>query len=245
MSVLLTVLLVALIALFGLKAWNTYAEHNSIGQAPLEPHTMTIDGDGKVTGKPTLAQIDIGVYSEGTDVPSVQNDNSQKVNAMTAAMQDLGIAEADLQTSNYNISPKYDYKNGQQNVVGYSVSQNVSVKVRDLTKVGAALAKAGQLGANQVNGVSFTIDDPSQLQQQAREKALADARKKADELAGALGVQIIRVTTFSETSANPQPIPYAFRSDTGLGASAAPIAPAIQTGSLDVTSHVSVTFEIR
>jgi hypothetical protein len=196
-----------------------------------------------VTGKPTLAQVDIGLYSEGRDVPQVQADNSAKVNAIMDSMKGLGIAEADLQTSNYSIYPKFDYTNGQQTVNGYVVSQSVHVKVRDLAKVGTVLAKVGQLGANQVNGVSFTIDDPTELKQQARALALENAKKKAQELATALGVDVVRVVTFSESSPMPGPIPYNYRA-LDAGVAAAP-TPEIQAGSLDVTSNVSVTFEIR
>lgn len=240
---LLGLLLLVLIAFVGVKTWNAYASHAEIGHEPRGRDTITIDGEGKVTGKPTLAQIDIGLYSEGRDVPQVQKDNTQKVNAIVDAMKELGIADADLQTSNYSIYPKFDYNNNVQTVNGYVVSQSLHVKVRDLTNVGTALAKVGSLGANQVNGVTFTIDDPKELKQQARMKALEDAKKKAQELADALGVNVVRVVTFSESSGSPGPMPFNYRAmDSGVAA--AP-APDIQSGSLDVMSNVSVTFEIR
>ncbi len=243
-TALLALLCLALILFVGFKAWNTRSEHDQIGHAPRSRDTITIDGEGKVTGKPTLAQVDLGMFMEGKDVPQLQNDNSQKVNAIIAAMKGLGIAEADLQTSNYTISPKFEYKDGAQNVIGYTISQNLSLKVRDLSKLSAVLAKAGQLGTNQVNGVTFTIDDPTELKQEARKKALQDARSKAQELADALGVTVEHVVTFSESS-NPltQPLPYMYKAE-GMGG-AASVAPDIQPGSLDVVSHVSVTFEIR
>ncbi|MDO8617939.1 MAG: SIMPL domain-containing protein [Candidatus Uhrbacteria bacterium] len=244
-TALLALLCIAFIFLVGFKAWNAFGEHDQIGHAPRSRDTITMDGEGKVTGKPTLAQIDLGMFMEGKDVPELQNQNSQKVNAIIAAMKGLGIAEADLQTSNYTISPKFEYKDGSQNVVGYMISQNLNLKVRDLSKLSAVLAKAGQLGTNQVNGVSFTIDDPTELKQEARKKALQDARNKAQELADALGVKVERVVTFAESS-NPmiQPFPYMYKAEaTGLGGGGT--APDIQPGSLDVISRVSVTFEIR
>lgn len=244
----MTMLVAALLlsATFLMAGWarNLSIERKYIGAIPGQRDTITIDGEGKVTSKPTLGQINVGLYSEGQEVPAVQDENSRKVNAMVAAMKDLGVAEADLQTSNYNISPKYDYKDGTQRVVGYTVSQNIEVKVRDLSKVGTVLSRIGQLGANQVNGVTFTIDDPSSLKQEARRKALEDARTKADELAKALGVDIARVVTFSESGVTP-PSPMPFYRSEGAVATAAPMAPDIQAGSLDVVSHVSVTYEIR
>ena len=242
-AVLLIVLLAAVVVLLGVKTWNDLSAHSQIGRAPLSRDTITIDGEGKIAGKPTLAVVDVGLYAEGQDVPTVQQSNSAKVNAIIAAMKGLGIADVDLQTSNYNISPKFDYKNGTQNVVGYTVSQSLSVKVRDLAKVSAVLAKAGQLGANQINGVTFTIDDPSELKQEARKKALDDAYAKAKELSDAMHVQVAKVVTFSEATSPSVPQPYLMRSDVATGGGN--VSPDIQAGSLDVVSHVSVTFEIR
>ena len=119
------------------------------------------------------------------------------------------------------------------------------MKLRDLTKVGDVLDKVGQLGGNQVTGPDFTIDDPSSLNQEARLKALEDARKKADALSSVLGVHVGRVVTFTESvNTPPIPMPMMYRAmDATVAGEAAP-APKIQTGSLDVTSHVSVTFEV-
>jgi len=243
-SFFLTLLIVALGLFIGLKAWNAYAEHEGIGRMPRTRDVITIDGEGKVSGKPTLANVDVGVYSEGKDVPSVQNDNTNKVNAILKAVKALGIADADIQTSNYSINPRFDYNNGKQTLVGYTVSQSVRIKVRDLTKVGDVLARAGESGANQVNGVTFSIDDPSAMKADARKKALDDARAKANTLADALGVHIVRVVTFAESSSAPQP-PMPVYAKMDAYATGGVSSPEIQAGSLDVTSNVSVTYEIQ
>jgi len=240
MLIAVTALLVVFLAA---QSYKTLLESHQVGFAPRTPDTFTISGEGKVTGQPTLAQVSLGLYSEGLDVPKVQDANAAKVNGIIDAMKQMGIAADDLQTSNYSIQPKYQYTDGNQNIVGYSVSQSLNVKVRDLTKVGAVISKAGELGANQVNGVTFTIDDPTDLQAQARTKAIADARKKAEDLAKTLGVSIVRITTFSENSNTPQPP--MFYGNVAAAPSAKAITPDIQPGSLDVTSDVSVTFEIR
>ncbi|MFO0764565.1 MAG: SIMPL domain-containing protein [Patescibacteria group bacterium] len=235
------VVLVVLAVFLSLASVKTYREAKEVGHLARDRDTITIAGTGKVASKPDLAVVNLGLYSEGKEVPVIQDENSRKVNAVIAALKQLGIAEEDMQTSNYNISPKYDYKDGVQNVIGYSVSQNLNVKVRDLTKVGTVLSQAGTVGANQVNGVNFSIDDPSDLKIQARAKAIEDARKKADELAKAMGVSITRVVTFSENSSNvPTPPVYTFRAE-----DVAAQAPDIKPGSLDVEADISVTFEIR
>jgi uncharacterized protein YggE len=157
----------------------------------------------------------------------------------------MGIAEADMQTSNYSISPRYEYVDGRQNIIGYSVSQNLSIKVRNLSQVGAVVSRAGELGSNQVNGVNFTIDEPSMIQQAARKEAIEDAEKKAMDLANALGVRLVRVVGFSEsTPGSPVPMPI-YRGEFDLAQSAAPVAPEIQPGELDVRATVTVTYEIR
>jgi hypothetical protein len=232
--------LVFFLAVLSIKA---LAEYRQVGLEPRGRETFTIEGEGKVSAQPTLAEVDLGLYSEGQDVATVQQANATKINAIIAALKQMGIAEADMQTSNYSISPKFEYTDGVQNVVGYIVSQNLKVKVRNLSNVGAVLSRAGELGANQVNGVTFTIDEPAEVQQQARTEAIADAKKKAEELASAMGVRIVKIVTFSESTGGTQPPPIFGR---GLDSAVAQEAvPNIQSGALDVESRVSVTFEIQ
>ncbi|MCK9360629.1 SIMPL domain-containing protein [Patescibacteria group bacterium] len=235
---------IVLVVFLGVQAWKGVLEARQVGYEPRGRDTFTVSGEGKVSAKPTLAEVDLGLYSEGRDVQTVQNTNTTKVNAIVAALKQMGIADDDIQTSNYNIAPKFDYSDGVSNVIGYTVSQNLNVKVRDLEKVGAVLSKAGELGANQVNGVRFTIDDPTMVQQQARTEAIADAKAKAQELADAMGVKIVKIVTFSESSGGTQPPMFAYRGLEDAANQAAPV-PDIQTGSLDVQANVSVTFEIR
>lgn len=241
-GMLVLVLLLCASGWFLARTRNLLAEHDEIGRPTSIRDTISIDGEGKAVGKPTLARVDLGLYTEGTDVPSIQSENTRKMNTITEAMKTLGVSVDDMQTNNYVITTRYDYsQNGKQRVIGYAVSQNMNLKVRDLSKVGSVLAQAGELGANQVNGVQFTIDDPSQLEQEARRKALENARAKAKELADAMGVRLVRVVTFSEAAASPMPMVMNYRKD----ADSAAQPPEIQPGSLDVSSRISVTFEIK
>ncbi len=242
-TICLAVTLGFLTLFLGVKIWNDLATHQLIGKAPTARDVITIDGQGKVSGKPTLGQVDVGLYTEGTDVPVTQAENTRKVNEITRAMKELGVADADIATNNYTIYPRYEYHEGKQKVMGYSVSQNLHLTIRDLAKVGQALALATHSGANQINGVTFTIDDPTSLKQEARKKALADARAKAVELADALDVDLSHVVTFTESSDVPATMPYAYRSEAS-SPTATPV-PDIQPGSLDIFARVSVTFEIR
>lgn len=244
------VMIVAIVVLLGLFAFlvaktrNEIAVHRTIGRPADVRDMFTIEGEGKVSGTPTLAELSFGLLSEGSDVAKIQQENTTKVNAMIAAVKELGVAKADIQTSQYTINPKYDYKDGTSKIIGYQVSQSLNLKLRDLSKIGDVLTKVGQMGGNQVNGPTFTIDDPSLLKQEARMKALEDARKKAEALSSVLGVKIGRVVTFTESSNNPGPMPVMYREMAAMDA-AVPVAnPTIQAGSLDVMSNVSVTFEV-
>lgn len=239
------------LALLSLSVWmlastrNTLAQYHIIGKPDNVRDSITIDGEGKVNAKPDIAQVVMGLTSEGTDLGQIQIQNTQKVNALIAALKAAGVADKDLQTQQYSISPKYDYTGGTQRIVGYQVSQQLVVKIRDLSKVGSLLTQAAQLGANQVNGLVFTFDDPSALQQEARRKAIADARQKADDLAKSLGVSVVKVISFSEAGGgNPVPRPMF---DYAVANEAKAVAPPadIQVGSSDLDSRISVTFEIR
>ncbi len=243
LRVSLVTLVIVLTLFVALKAWNAASEHRYIGSAPVRD-TISLDGNGKVTSQPTLAQESFGVDTQGADVAQVQAQNTEKINAVIAAVKGLGVADQDIQTSQYTLSSTYDYTNGKQRLTGYDLSQELTVKVRDLTKTGTVLAKVTDLGVNRVDGVSFSVDDPTLLQEQAREKAIQDAQHKADELTRVMGVHLGRIVGFTEDNGlMPRPLPM-------MDMAAAPgvagsVAPAIQSGSLDTTSHVSVTFEIK
>jgi uncharacterized protein YggE len=236
------------LALLGLflvaKTINTFAERDYIGKAVRDRDLITIGGMGKVTAKPDLAKVDLGIFSEGATVSVVQGDSTTKMNAIIDALKKMGIKDADIQTSNYSLQPKIDWTDGKQRIIGYTLSQTVNVKVRDLGKVGDVIEAGTSLGANQVYGVQFTIDDPRSLQDEARLKAIAEAKKKAEALADAVGLHIVKVVSFSEAGGfePPYPMPYA----AGIGGDAAlKAAPQIEAGSLDVSMNVSVTFEVR
>lgn len=245
LQILAGILLAVLAVFVGLKSWNAYAEHFRIGVAVRDRDVISVAGEGKVTTTPDIVRVSLGVQTDAPTVRAAQTENTTKMNAITAMLNNAGIAEVDVKTENYSIYPKVNWESGRQNIIGYTVSQNVSVKIRDLDKVGDILARAGELGANQVGGVNFTIDDPSGLQDQAREKAISDAKEKAEQLARQLGLTIVKVVSFSESGGGLPPMPY-FARDLAVaeGIGGGP-SPDIQTGSQDVISNVSVVFEVR
>jgi uncharacterized protein YggE len=166
------------------------------------------------------------------------------MNAITDKLKQLGVAKEDIQTTNYSIYPTYDYPNSRQVSRGFQISQNVDIKVRKLDAISDILAAAGTLGANQVGGVTFTIDDPEALRQQARLKGLEVAKMKAQALAQAAGVQLGKVVGFSESSTTP-PSPIYYAKDMAANQGGAPSAvPAVEPGSQDIIVNVTVQYEI-
>lgn len=226
----------------GLLARNAAKQYAYIGRPEAARDTIAIAAEGKVTAKSDIASISVGVMTEKKTVAEAQKENTAKMNAIIAKLKEFGISADDIKTTNYSIYPQYDWIDNRQVERGFQVSQNVDVKVRDLARIGDVLAAVGELGANQVGGVTFTIDDPEELRQQARLKGLEAAKAKAQALADAAGVKLGKVVGFSESEGStPGPILYAREMGLGGGSGA---APSIESGSQDVIVNVSVIYEI-
>lgn len=240
---LLVALLIVVAAYLITLVRNNLKQFHYIGRAATQQNTITISGEGKVTGAPNIATTEIGLVTEKKDVASAQKENTEKMNKLIVAVKAVGMEDKDIQTTQYQIYPKYDYSAGKSNIAGYVVSQSVTVKIRDLSKISTVLAKAGEAGANQVSSPTFTIDEPESLRAQAREKALKNAREKADTLAKMLGVKILKVSSFSEYNQS-QPMPLYARSAEAYGLGGAAPTPDIQAGTMDVTVGVNVIYEI-
>ena len=207
--------------------------------------TIQVSGEGKISAQPDIANISLSVVSKGATVKLVTTDNNSKMNQVLAVVKNLGVDAKDITTSQYSLYPDYNYLTvgGSNKITGYNLTQEITVKVRDLTKVDDILDAGTKAGANQVGALSFDIDDTGAVKKQAREKAFAAAREKAQEMAAAAGVSLGRVVTFSEDAA---PVSYPmmnFAMEAKSSDSSAP-APSVQPGSKELTMSVSVTYEI-
>lgn len=241
--VVMSLLMLALLVWVGLLARNTMREYDYIG-VPLEDRNMiTVSGMGKATGIPDIATVDLGVQIERATVGAAQDENTRVMNAIHAALDEFGIDRKDVKTSEYSIYPRYDYVDGKSMLAGYTVTQRASVKIRDLAKVGDVLRAAGEAGANQVGSISFSIDEPEALENEARVEAFDEAKRKAQAMAEAAGVELVRVTSFSESTGGGYPVPmYAADRAMGLGGGG---SPTVEAGSSDVIVNVSMTYEIK
>jgi len=228
----------------GILSWNAVKAYDYIGISPKQVHSISIVGEGKVTGVPDVANIQLGYSVEKPTVAAAQKDNSDKMNAMIDKLKkEFKIETKDIQTANYYISPQYDWNNGKQTLRSYLVSQNLNVKLRKMDQVSSIIEAAGSIGLNQVGNLSFEIDNPEELKQVAREKALAQAKAKAEALAKVVGVKLGKVISFSESSSNDQPMPlYAMdKAVSGVGGGAAPL---VEAGSNEIIIIATVEYEI-
>jgi len=240
--VVLILLLAVLIVSEIVGVANGIKEGKYIGQGGQYRNAITVSGEGKVLGKPDIAQVDLGVVTDADTVANAQKQNSDKIDKIIQAMKSLGIADEDMQTSNYTIFPRTQYINGVSDIIGYEVNQTLRVKIRNLEKVGQVLAQTATAGVNQVGALNFTFDNPENLQAQARQKAIDDAKSKAQSLANALGVQLGKIVSFSENiSGGPTPL-YTNAGIGGAGGGGA--APTIQAGQNEVIIDVSLNYEI-
>ena len=177
------------------------------------PRTITVNGEGKLKVKPDTASVSAGVVTEAATAREALDNNTERMQQVMQGLLEAGISQDDLQTSQFSVSPVYSRlsrKAGAPRVdpkiVGYRVTNTATAIIRDLTKIGGVLDKVITLGANSVSGPSFFVDQPGPLLDEAREKAVADALRKARLLAKAADVQLGAIQTIREGGGYaPQP----------------------------------------
>lgn len=203
---------------------------------------ISVSGRGEVIGTPDTLSVSLGVSVTRATVSEAIDVAAQRATGLIDAMRDLGVADDDMQTSNYSVYPEYDYSdNNAPKITGYRVDNTLSVKIRNLDMAGEILDAAASAAGDdvRVNGVSFSLDDNDALLVAARAAAWEDARTKAEQLAELAGVTLGAPLTISESVAN-FPQPFFDRAAAGAFDEATPI----QAGQETVTVDLSVTFEI-
>ena len=169
------------------------------------------------------------------------NQLNSKVAGIIAAVNAAGVAPADIQTQNYSLYPQYDYKDNVSSVSGYNANEQLVIKVsgydKDQNRLSQVIAAASKAGANQVNSLTFDASNMNELKQEARVKAIADAKVKSSALADSAGVRLDDITGWDENMMNP--IPYY---GMGAGGAAAPQTPA---GDREVVIEIGVTYNIK
>ena len=163
------------------------------------PNAISVGGMGKVFVKPELANMSIGVESRAKTAGEASDQNKRDMNQVMSSLKAMGIKDEDIQTIDYSIYPDYRYKENEgEKIVGYVARNMVQVKVKDLDKIGDILDAATGAGANVIHGIGFTVEDPSQYKDEARELAVADAKSKAERLAKSAGVRLGDILSLRE-----------------------------------------------
>lgn len=217
--------------------------------------SISVQGEGEVMARPDIGTFSFSVMAEAEDAAGAQAQSAQSTNSILSYLEEVGIEEKDIKTSNYSLNPNYRYEErvcpannycppGEPVIDGYEVTQTVEVKVRDLDQAGNLISGVGERGATNISGLSFTIDDESALKAEARADAIADAKAKAKVLADELGVRLVRVMSFYEDEGY---MPYY-----GMGGDAmmaksemASPAPSLPVGENTTRSVVNITYEVR
>lgn len=207
-------------------------------------NTVSFSGEGKVLAKPDVAIVDFSIVTEAATSKAAQDANSEKSNKVADFLKKQKIEDKDVKTITYNIYPKYSYpRNEAPKIEGYRVEQAIRTKVRDLGSVSSVLDGVVAAGANQIGNLSFEIDEPEKLKEQARELAINDAKNKADTLKNQLGIKLSRIINFSEGVIG-YPVPMYESAMLGKGGGIGG-GPSVPSGENEITVDVTITYQIK
>jgi uncharacterized protein len=216
---------------------------NVYPQAQPIQRTMNVTGTGMITLTPDIAYIYIGVHTEDASASVAVKNNSTKTQAVIDAIKSFGVAEKDIQTTNFSVYPNQKYDNqGNPTELVYSVDNTVYVTMHDLTKIGDLLDKTTQAGANTVNGITFDIENKEEALSRARTLAIENAKKQADEVAKAANVTLGDVLTISFYDSTPNYYPVG---KGGGGMVADGVSVPISAGQLQISVTATVMYELK
>lgn len=222
-----------------------FASTNKVVNTAATTNTVSFSGEGKVVAKPDIAKVNLSILTTATTSKAAQDDNSQRSKAITDYLKKQNVDNKDIKTIGYNIYPQYKYPQygGNPQITGYQVNQSLEIKIRNLDNVSNILDGVVASGANQVNQLSFEIDNPDALKAEARAKAIADAKKKAGELQSQVRISLGKIVNFSEnTGGYPVPIYYDTK-EMGMGGGV--VAPSVPTGENELSVNVTITYQIK
>jgi len=202
---------------------------------------LDISATGEVTRVPDVAIISAGVVSRSASASGALQDTANRMSQVLGALKRAGVADRDIQTSNVSLNPEYRYPENQSpQLVGYTASNNVTVRFRDIRSSGKILDALVTVGANQINGPTLTVDKPESALDEARAKAVAIGRARAELYAHSLGLRVVRIVSVNESGgyAVPPPVPM-------MMAQARKADTSIEAGEQKLQVNVAMTFELQ
>lgn len=225
------------LALTGAFAAPLHAEDKQMDR------TVTVSASGSVSAEPDEASISTGVSSEAKTAREALSKNTEAMKKVIAELKSQGVEPKDIQTTQFNVEPVYVYpKEGQPpNVTGYRVNNMVSVRVRNLDKLGGVLDQLVTVGANQMSGIAFNVSKAETLKDEARQQAVGNALRRAKLLASASGADVGEVMQISEDVNFQGPQPVVFARKMAMSAEAAPV----ERGTQELEARVTVTWKLK
>jgi hypothetical protein len=241
---------------------NTYSRSIEPGAY----RSFSVSAEGKVVAQPDIAQFSFSVIDEGENLLTIQKENTQKANAIIDFLKKQGVDALDIKTTDYNISPKYTYYNcstpvletrqGSEafpkpcpppKITGYTLTQTISVKIRNFSKIGDVLSGIVEYGANNVSGLVFTVDDPTKLENEARKEAILKAKEKAKQIAEAGGFKLGKLLSIEESYYPSDIYRYGMGGGESLSVSKSLSLPppTIEPGSKEIKATVTLRYEIE
>ncbi len=225
-------------ALAGAAAAPALAQEDRIA---FQATTLRLSATGEAHAAPDIASINLGVQTEAPSAAEALRQNRVQMTATIAALKAQGVLAKDIQTSGLNLNPQYVFHDNERKLTGYQASNTVTIIVRDLTRLGATVDAVVAAGANQVNGVSFSLSDPEHAEDDARRAAVKALQAKAALYAEAAGYHIERLVSLSDTAIEPNGIRPVMVTAMRAKAGPTPTEP----GELDVTANVSAVYELK
>lgn len=253
---IVVVFLILLSVFFTVKIVSEMKSYKYIGGGALASNTISFDGEGEVMAAPDLATISFTIRETSKEMKDAQAKVTAKETAVLDFLDKSEIEKKDIKTESYSSYPKYDYgtpcyygsmmpcRQDTPKIIGYEVSEYVSVKIHDLAKVGEIVKGIGTVGISEISGPNFSVEKEDELKAEARKMAIEEAKAKAKVLAKDLGVRLVRIVNFSENGNGYYPMAYS-KDMMESAASVRSPAPQLPTGENKITSYVTITYEIR
>ena len=215
-------------------------------QSAASPTGIWVAGEGTIDLEPDLALLNVGVEVQAKTVSEARGEAAAAMDAVIAAVKARGLTDADIQTSSFNIWPRYDYVEGVQTLAGYRVSNTATIKMRDLDSVGDIIDDVAEAGgdATRIDGISFTVEDPTPFMADLREAAVKNATDKAQHYADLIGASLGDLFYLTETGGASPPTPVA-RAELAFADSSARAATSVSGGELTLRMTIQAAFAVE
>lgn len=239
-----------LVAFYAVSSWDILEKKDEPSKE------IQVSGEGIVLARPNIVTFTATVITDAPRVKDAQAENTNRSNAVISFLKQSGVADKDMKTVGYTVSPQYQYDTVARcfnspcpvhspRIISYQVRHTLEIKVRNLDSADSLLEGVVSAGANEVGSLVFDVDNKDAARAEARKKAIADAKKKAAVLAKDLGIRLTEITQFSESSGIYPPPMYAAKSFEGMGGDMAQPAPEVKEGEQQIRSNVTISYKFR